>query len=499
MQITRQRRWPALDQLWGLATVALVALRVQLTPIAPNDFWWHLATGRLIASSGHIPQLDQFSYTRAGMQYYNQPWLAQLAMYRVYQIGGPALLELVQAVIIGGTFALLFRLCRTAGVSARLAALVTLCGALVAMDNWQIRPQTYALPLFMSSLYILERWRRAGGAALCLLPLLMIVWVNLHGTFTLLLVLCGAYLAGPLFDRLLRHDRATWHWTAWRRLAAWSAVALAVTLLNPRGLAIWFYVANLLGNQSVSQLVTEWASPLRNPAELMTIVFWLLLAVFGVLIIWCRRRLTATHALLAIGFTILALQSVRNILWWGSIAALISAYLLARERPVTNRRPVELPLLNRLIAGLLALLLLATLPWWKEGLGLPPELGNLLSLQTPRRATIQLQLLPTPPQHLFHEMGFGSYLIWAAPGERVFVDPRIELYPYEQWRDYILLGQGRSIDELAQHYHFDGWLINPATQRDLLTALDHDPHWQRVFATNEAVYFGPTAAHKSPP
>ncbi|MBA3943971.1 MAG: hypothetical protein H0X37_05345 [Herpetosiphonaceae bacterium] len=495
MRLTRPQHWPALEQLWSLATVALVALRVQLTPIAPNDFWWHLATGRLIANTGHIPRLDQFSYTRTAMPYYNQPWLAQLFMYRVYQIGGAALLELVQAVIIGATFALLFRLCHNAGLSARMAALVTLCGALVAMDNWQIRPQTYALPLFISSLYILERWRCAGRAALWCLPLLMVIWVNLHGTFTLLLVLCAAYLVGPLIDRLLQHPRAPWIWAALLRLAAWTAVTLAATLLNPRSWAIWLYIANLLRNQSVTQLVTEWASPLRNPWEPMTIVFWLLLALFVVFIARCRRKLESTHMLLAAGFTLLALQSVRNILWWGSIAALICAYLLARERPATNRRHLELPLLNRMIATLLAALLLATLPWWKAGLGLPPELGNLLSVQTPRTATTQLQRLPILPQHLFHEMGFGSYLIWAAPNQRVFVDPRIELYPYEQWRDYILLGQGRNVDELAQRYHFDGWLINPAAQRDLLTALDHDPRWQRLFTTPDAVYFGPATAH----
>jgi hypothetical protein len=95
---------------------------------------------------------------------------------------------------------------------------------------------------------------------------------------------------------------------------------------------------------------------------------------------------------------------------------------------------------------------------------------------------------------LFHDLGVGSYLIWTMPEQRVFVDTRIELYRYEQWRDYIFLTQGRNVDVLAAKYGFDGWLVNNEEQAGLVAALDADSDWQRIFTTPQAVLFGPRTA-----
>lgn len=485
-------RWPSLDQLWALLAVALPMWRVLLTPIMPHDFWWHLATGRLIALEGSIPTADRFSYTQAGAAYYNQPWLAQVLMYSGYRLGGAELLQLLQAIIIGMSFALLYRVSRREGAGPRLAAAITLAGGLVAMDNWQIRPQSYAIPLFVATLALLLRWRRSGDAPLWLLPPIMIVWVNLHGTFILLPVLCASVWLGTLVER--RRQREARARADLIALAGWSAGALLASLLNPRGPAIYSYVAGLLRDRAVAELVAEWVSPFRDLASPMTIVFWIMLTIFGLLLLRRRQRLTPTAILLLLPFLGLALQSVRNILWLGIVAVPITSWLLATPLPNPRRRSAESVALNRAIAALVLVPLVVCLPWWKAALGLPPAVGRVLHASTPIVATEQLRGLPQRPARLFHEMSFGSYLIWAAPEQRVFIDPRIELYRYEQWRDYIALGQGRDVEALAAEYRFDGWLVNPDSQPELVESLTDNPRWQRVFETDEAIYFGPASA-----
>lgn len=483
---TRTAAWPSLAQLWSIATIALLALRVQLTPIAPNDFWWHAATGRIIVQTGYVPTVDQFSYTQFGQPYANQPWLAQIFMYLGLQIGGAALLEFVQALLIGASYGLLYRLCRREGAGPRIATLATLVGALIAMDNWQIRPQTYAVPLFIGTLSILWAWRRGDHARLWLLPLIMLIWVNLHGTFTLLIALCGAVWLGAVVERLWFAGKRSWRDCT--KLALWSAAALAAALVNPRGIGVVDYVIGLLGNRAVSQLVTEWGSPWQLINEPMSMIFFVLLALFAALCAWRRRRLAITDILVALPFTVLALQSVRNILWFGIVATPLVAKLLM-SAPKPARKRVEVALMNRLIAGLLALLLIATLPWWKEAWGITPKLGDLLSQDTPVAATAQLHALGERPQRVFADIGFASYLTWAAPEQRVFADPRMELYPYEQWQDYITIGQGKELDRLTAKYAIDGWLVSPTLQTDLVNALDRHPRWRRVFATDEAIYY----------
>lgn len=492
---TRRVAWPSLAHLWFMAVLTLVTLRVQLTPIMPHDFWWHLATGRQIITTDAIPPIDQFSFTRAGQSFYNQPWLAQIAMFQLYRLGGAELLVLIQVVVVTGSYALLYLLCRRRGVGPQLAAVITTCGAAVGMTNWHIRPQTYALPLFVVTLLILDRWSQKGRGALWALPLVMLAWVNLHGTWILLLGLCGLFLAGAIVERLWERSLARGErWHACGKLLFWSGAAVMMTAVNPRGLAVWQYVIGLLGNQAVSRLVTEWAAPWRVATEPATLLFWGVLAAFLLLVFRRRHALSFTLAGLSVAFTLLALSSVRNILWWGCIALYVAARLLAVSSKPVDRPPgrrIEIVTLNRLLAGFLLLLVVATLPWWKTSLGLSPQLGNLFAPQTPFEAVAALRAEPHRPQRLFHELGFGSYLIWAAPEQRVFIDPRIELYPFEQWRDYIRLGQGHDLDALQARYGFDGWLVDPVKQEPLLKALADHPGWEQVFATSEAVYFAP--------
>src|SRR5688500_13538639 len=45
---------------WGLF------VRLCLTTIAPNHFWWHVRTGQLILQSCAIPMIDLFTYTQLG-------------------------------------------------------------------------------------------------------------------------------------------------------------------------------------------------------------------------------------------------------------------------------------------------------------------------------------------------------------------------------------------------------------------------------------------------
>jgi hypothetical protein len=54
-----------------------------------------------------------------------------------------------------------------------------------------------AYPLFALSLYILYRWREGHAKVLAWLPLISLLWVNLHGSFVMLVLLTGAGLVFP--------------------------------------------------------------------------------------------------------------------------------------------------------------------------------------------------------------------------------------------------------------------------------------------------------------
>src|SRR3954447_13890795 len=191
-----------LDHVWLAVALMLIALRPLLTPIPPNDFWWHMATGRAIVAQGAIPTVDSFSYTQLGQPFYNQGWLAQLLMYGIYQLGGIPLTYIFQALVIALAYGLLLRLCLLRTNQVQLSVGLLLLTTLpLSFDNWLVRPQSYAFPLFAAFLTILTEYRLGGKNRLWLLPPLMVLWVNIHGSFVLGGVLIGVTLAAEWLKR----------------------------------------------------------------------------------------------------------------------------------------------------------------------------------------------------------------------------------------------------------------------------------------------------------
>ncbi len=513
----------SLDQVWLFAAVAFIALRALLTPIPPHDFWWHMATGRLIVASGQIPAVDSFSYTRAGEPFYNQSWLAQVLLYVLYQAGGTPLIIVAQALVLAGAYGLLLRLCVQRSGSARLSAGFLLLATMPAsFDNWIVRPQTYALPLFIASLYVLSAWRLPAlrGARfapgrfywpLLLLPLSGVVWVNLHGSF----VLGGALIALVFVGEAARRRAEEWaEARAWAsrpvgraedvltrpvppaRPPLWHlALAGALTgvswLLNPGGVQVLGYVRNLLGSSQVTSLVTEWAPPtIRDPNGA---IFFLFLIAGIVILAYARRSPDLVDMVTAGAFLWLALGAVRNNIWFTAAATplLVVQLTVWRAEGAPARRAYQgLPALNAVLAGVIALLLVLSLPWVKPALGLPPQLGALVDPQTPVAAVERLRLDPQRPARLFHAMSYGSYLIWAAPEQPVWADPRIELYPLEQWRDYQLLNSALEVERLLAAYEVDGLLLSNTEQEPLVAwARARPQEWHLRFADEETSYF----------
>ncbi len=248
------------------------------------------------------------------------------------------------------------------------------------------------------------------------------------------------------------------------------------------------YVRNLLGTSAVTSLVTEWAPPTIR--DLGGMIFFLFLLLCIVVLAYARRRPDLTDMLLFLAFLWNALSANRNIVWFGFVATLLVVVQAATliGTPKQARGVVGSPTLNAVLIGMLALLLALALPWWKSEL-LPPSVGALLSEETPVDAVAYMRSQPDRPRRLFHSEAYGSYMIWQAPEQPVFIDTRIELYPIEQWRDYINLGQGNNAAALLQKYAIDALRLDAKGQKGLIEAARRDGGWVERYKDKHTVYF----------
>lgn len=483
----------SLDMTYVLIALAPIVLRVLIMPVAPNDFWWHMAYGRVIAATHSVPVVDHFSYTREGTPFYDQSWLSQLLFYGLHQLGGVPFVIVGQAIAVALAYGLLLWLCIRRTQRPRLCVGLLLAGMMpMSFDNWQVRPQTFALPLFAAYLVILSGYRLRWWRTLWPLPLLMAFWVNLHGSFEQGLALIALTLVGEAIRRR-RGDNEALTWPEWRNLGLWGALSGAATLLNPRSASVYFYVHDVLRHPS-TRFSSEWAPP---SFRLFTDVYFFFFLIVLCVVLWrARPRPPLTDWLVALPFLIVALISSRSILWFAIVVLPLLALALKPQMRVQDKTPDvtsasseiserAATIMNSGVVALVWLAVLATSPWIKPVLGLPPQLGSLLDPITPLRATTALRkLLPdVRPRRLFHAEAHGSYLIWAAPEQKVFIDPRFELYPPQQWRDFNDVKQGRNVASILRKYRFDGLMLGKQEHKALLREVKRLGGWRAVYET----------------
>jgi hypothetical protein len=506
-----------IGHLWALTIIIGIFIFVNMHPIRPHDFWWHTTIGREILTTGRIPEADIYSYTMAGMPYpsYQAFWLMEVAMFLIYNLGGPVLIVLAQSLIITLAYALLLWLGRRISGSWRSAAIGVIFAAATGIGDWNVRPQAVTFAIAALFLLAIHEYRQTRQRIwLLAFPLGMIVWVNSHGTFPLGLFLIGCWIVDEGW-LLLQDNKLTWQNArhALQTPVLVLVVTVAACIVSPRGVGTFVYVSGMSTNAIIQNMVTEWAAPSFD--TLVGQLFLSSLLLSAAILAVSPKRPTPSQLLTFLAFGVLGLRTLRGSVWFGLTMAPILAEHVerivesAKERISESARkhestrdttiptpysPLPTPqtkiqnTLNVTLVGLLLLGAFVSLPWFKALWPLSSDKVGLISAETPVAAT-EFLLRERPPGNLFHAMGFGSYLIWAAhPAYPVFVDPRIELYTVELWMDYVSLSTAApGWEERLDQYGIQTLMLNPEEQMGLLNATRESGQWDEIYTDSASV------------
>ena len=475
-----------LDILWVLVILAGFLFFTSLIPLPPNDFWWHLKIGEYIYLNHTIPTTNIFAWTLpADQPFYYAAWLAELLFYLFYRLGGLALLISLRTILIGITMCLVAAEAHRRSGSWRISALVIAVLSLMITNNLIVRTQIWAWLPFIGSYIVLKRYSEGtlSWRWLLICPASMIVWVNVHGSFILGIILPGAFFLGEAIRRLIKQEIAiNWHQIGW--IGCTGLLSGLAVLINPRFTGIISYAINLLTNPASQQLIEEWQSP--TPQGLANIFFFISILFFVIALAYSKYRPSITEMILFVGFVWLAWSGERYVIWYGVISMPILARLI-KDLPIkTPAFTAQKNWVNFALAILVFIPVLAAQPWFVERLPLPDTYwqqvlrrtaaGPLIGIKTPLAAADYLK--SHPGGHLFNEMGYGSYLIWVVPQQGVFIDARVELFPIEQWTDYIRVNNATNYDEILTKYGVDRILLDKKLQPNLAASLPKDLQWK---------------------
>jgi hypothetical protein len=439
--------------------VAFVGLLIGLGPLNDNSYLTHLATGRIIWATHHIPHHDPYSFSAFGHPWVVQSWLASVFYGAADAWWGPPGVLLVVAVFATAVAALVWTLTRPA---RSLIGRVLIVGPLLligADGGWVERPLLFGL--FALCLLLLAAEDRLDPR--WLVPI-MWFWVNTHGSFPLGLVALGLFAIG----RRLDHQSAAVE----IRALKWAALGTLLASVNPLGPRLLVFPIELLRRQDVLSNVIEWQAPKFVHFGQRAFLVLLVLAIIALV-----RRPSWRAGLPVILFTAASLLGARNIV----VASIVFVPGMARGLTgigtVTGeeRRSIYRPIAGALLViGLLATVVAANGPVYSFN-GYPVAAATWAEREG----------LLGPDAHLVSRDYVGNYLEGRyGTAVKVFIDDRYDMFPTQVVDDFSTLNEGASgWEEVLARY--DTTAVLWPTKEPLAQLLAISPHWHVVYSDQE--------------
>ncbi len=477
-----------------LLAPALVFIATAVDRNYQTDLWHHLARGRVIVTEGQLLNTDRFTYTVPGRSFQDVNWGWQILFYELHSAGGLSLVQAVNSAILAAMMAVLVWL-----AWRRSGSLVasTACCILAFFGLWQlliIRPQTFSLLLFVVLYGILEAAPRRPWL-LSLPPVIMAVWVNVHGGFPIGLLLIGCYVFAALIETFWPTSPERQRRVSPPRLGSWMACLLgsvAATLANPYGWHVYEYVG-LTSNAASGRHIDEWMPP---SLDLLTGKVWALsLLLLVVLFALSRRRPKVTEICLICCFLPLACGSVRMVAWWLLVCTPILTAQLAALWPrltqldATEDRP---SFGNAVACGIISVAMVLSLPWLEAFNPVLSRSGRAHRTETDLQAIADQLSTEGHGGRIFTRFAWGEYLGWSlAPRYTVFMDGRIEIIPDEVWAQYGAITRGRGDwEDILARYGVDCLLLDTSGyHHNLLPLVERSSAWRQVCRQGDGVLF----------
>lgn len=476
-------RLSSLGLSWPLLVAVAVCVRFLVGSttqmLSDPDTHLHLASGHWILQHLSVPDVDPFSYTMAGQPWIAHEWLAQCLLAVFYDWGGWTGLVLLTVSCYALTLAYLLRY-----LLARMPPIYALFFTTLAYVA--LRTHLLARPHVLSWL-LLAVWagtlikssERNLSPPWWLLGL-MLLWANLHGSFTLGLALLPAIG----LEALLNSPRAS----RWQTLKSWSfffVLAVLAAMITPSGWKGLWFTFQVLDLKSLNGIV-EWMPPGSSTLLMLefTLAVLLGLACTGYL------RLPVIRLLLVLGLLHQALTHVRYISLFGLLTPLLIASPfgeLYAARTAGQQQATSLddiftrlaaPARRSTIAVAVVVVVLTGFITGQTGRHVPA------AANTPQ-AAVDAALRAGAAGHVLNADNFGGYLM--SRGIPVFIDGRADLYGDRHMDAYTALGsnQAEKIQKVLDDFNI-AWTLLPPGAGTLLY-LNMRADWRKVYEDETAV------------
>jgi hypothetical protein len=476
--------WPLIA---GLVLFLFLMNANGLPLLADPDTHWHIAIGDWILAHRAMPRVDTFSFTFTGQPWIAKEWLSQLLLSLAYGAAGWGGVTALGAAAAASTFALLLRLLLK-DLKAPAAILFTAAALVMMEPHLLARPHMLAFPFTLIWVAGLVRAVEERRAPRPVLLLAMLAWANMHGGFTLGILMCGAFALDALVGAQDGTERKAL-FLGWLKFGIATVLVACITPYGPESILVTLRIFDI-GDALAT--IAEWKSPNFQAQPMQELI--LLVALY--LALSRGLKLPLVRLLVVLGLTHLYLRYARNAELLATFMPLAIAPVLARQWPSLRpdaavvsgsalmRRVTALarPVGPGAVAGALVLALAFAAGMIRfAGIVPPPEVMPQAALDYARDNGLL-------KGRVFNSWNYGGPLIHA--GIPTFIDGRGELYGGDFIRLYAHLTGLRgeeSIEQTLDAYKIDWTLLDKEWPVNKLLA--HLPGWHQAYSDDQATIF----------
>jgi hypothetical protein len=437
-----------------------------LQPPVDFDIGWHLRYGEYFFQTGHVLKDNILSYIWPQYHWVQASWGYDVLLYALYHLAGFSGIMVTGAVITFAIFGVIvYPFKRFTFLQLLFMSLIFFSQGILLYSG-SLRSQTPSTLFFAITLvFFYKNIETFSIKKIAILPLLFLIWANMHGGFALGLILL--FVMWSMYGILLWYKKLERvRWQQWRWLGVSLFTSILTPLLNPWGRHIYDETFKHASNTNLTA-ITEWQPLTQAPIE--TVIGCIILGIVAYIALR-RKQIADIPYLIAITIvTYLAFSAVRFLM----LLDVMIVFYLANTLP--HLHVPKFPAVVR-ATGTTVLLIFFTYDLLFFHIYFRPPSSHLFSFNWKTYChvlencseEITLYMKDHPPTgNGFHPYNYGGYLSWRLPEVKTFIDGRMSAWEENGHTPPLMqslqaLNQPIMFRELDNTYHFR-WAIVPTS------------------------------------
>jgi hypothetical protein len=442
--------------IFGGLFIFFMALRQACDP----DMGWHLKDGEyLVQNNFQAAKTDIFSYTMPDFPLIMHEWVTDSIMWLIYSKLGIFSLSVFFALITTAAFVLV-----SFGLSAKreYKIIAAILGVIASVPILGVRPQMLNLLGLALVIFIIFRFRENNKTKIIyFLPLILFLWVNLHGGFAVGIFFLGLFLGIEIIKNILLllvtkfgrvklfnkiKEKLFSGVIAWKyiyKLSIFSLLSFISTFINPYGWRVYIEVFTTIFDKYAKENIGEWLPvTISNP---MGIQFFIYIILLVILLAFSFRKIDWSYLIICAVFAYLGFSSWRHM----PVFLIVSIPLWVNiVEAITGEELVFLVKKKWFLASM-GLIVAVTIFQGYQRINSAMNVEQISKLGNYPLKAVQYLKENKLEGNMFNEYNWGGFLIWQYPEKKTFIDGRMP-----SWK----MGEVRILERFNNIMRYeDGW------------------------------------------